>query len=186
MAGSGSDRMNFEEEPAGSALPSTNWDGTKSRLITLPDGSVWLTINASWNGTAFVKDVVGQMSSAYMFSIDGFAFLTQTAGIASWLSYDWATQTSLGPNGQIRSPGQISAVFCSEFMSATASGYLGGAVSFGKAFPTTPSSISFTTTYINGVTGTPNVSVLTNTGLGWYAAYSGLGDIFVGGYVTVS
>jgi hypothetical protein len=154
--------------------------------VTLDSGTIWFTINASWNGTEWSKDVLGQMSSGYMFTVDGFNFFTQPGGTATWALYDWATQTSLGPTGQITSPGQITAVFCAEFQATATTGYYGGCINFPKAFPYTPSSFTWTPTYTSGITGGPVVAVQLPFGVGWYVTYSGAGDKYHGGYVTIS
>jgi hypothetical protein len=101
--------------------------------------------------------------------------------------YGWATNTSLGANGQITSPGVVTAVFCAEFQSSFATGYIGGVVNLPKIFPVMPSSVTWTMTYNSGTVGGPSASLQFLYGMGWYASFiNGPGDIYVGGYVTVS
>ena len=85
------------------------------------------------------------------------------------------------------SPGVITAAFCAEFQSSATSGYFGGVVNFPKTFPYTPSSFTWTATYSSGVAGGPNVSVQLPYGIGWYCNFNnGIGDKYIGGYVTIS
>ena len=166
------------------ALPHTNSDGTISRQVVV-NGEIWWTINADWNGTEWVKDVAGYSASGWTLNVDGVSYFTQNGGVATWPVWAWATQSRMGSNGQINSPGQVLCSFGMEMQTSLTSGWMGGAISFGKSFPGAPSSISFS--ILGGALASgPYPTATISTGCCWYGTFAGAGDKFVFGYASVS
>lgn len=167
-------------------------DGTgmrKARQHLFADNSYLFTINALWNSATSLWEKDDSTATAYGFHIDeiGQLHLYKTdEGTTSWPFTGWTFDTILDQTGTIISPGTIAAYFGIQTYTNAAMN-IGTGVSFGKNFPTTPSSFTISiTTSSNINTGTANFWDPQPFGCGVYATTTGAGNAYIYGYIVVS
>jgi hypothetical protein len=111
--------------------------------------SIWFTINASWNGSAWVRDSASFFSGGFRFSRSEFEFLhdetfdpTFTTWSRTWrLPMSSTVNSAFELTGTVREQGKLGLQFTNtDNATRTASG--GGTVTFRNRFPAAPSSIT--------------------------------------------
>jgi hypothetical protein len=159
------------------------WDslgngGTGTHLRVYADAdSVWLTLNASWNGSAWARDNTGFYSGGFRFSrleFEIFHDLSFTATFTTW-SRTWrlpissTTNSAFELTGTVQEIGRLGMEWSnSDTATRTIAG--GGSVTFRNRFPATPSSITFSVLNANsGFSGSPSSYFADRDGFGFYS-----------------
>jgi hypothetical protein len=159
------------------------WDslgngGTGTRLRVYADtDSVWLTLNASWNGSAWARDNTGYYSGGFRFSrleFEIFHELSFAATFTTW-SRTWrlpissTTNSAFELTGSVQEVGRLGMEWSnSDTATRTIAG--GGSVTFRNRFPVTPSSITFSVLNANsGFSGSPTSYFADRDGFGFYS-----------------
>jgi len=149
--------------------------GTRLRIYVDSD-SVWFTLNASWNGSAWARDGTGFFCGGFRFSRTDFEFLHEDSFAATFTS--WTHKWTLGfrgtPNSGFWTTGAITEVGRCGIEShntynATRNMALGTAVTFRSRFPATPSSITFSTSSSFNFTGNPSLWDTDRDGFGFFS-----------------
>jgi len=145
--------------------------------LYLDDSSLWVTMNAAWSGTAWVRDTADHCGGLRL-SRDDFE-LMQYAGSTPASFTTWQKRWTLPMNGLVNSAFETSALTsdvghvsleATNTGAAAASISMGCAVTFRTRMPAPPSSVTFSAlTTSPGWTGTPAVLRSTRDGLGCYA-----------------
>jgi len=157
--------------------------GAAARLRLYADGdSVWFTLNASWNGSAWARDTTGQASGGFRLSRNEAEFLhdsstgvTFTAWTRTWrLPMNSTTShTSFEVAGSVREVGRLGMEFCNSDTVAHDLLVGGGSVTFRSRFPTAPSSITLTPYATSGnFAGNPTIMVPDRDGFAFYSYQS--------------
>lgn len=161
-------------------LDSNASGASATRLRIYADGtSIWFTLNASWNGTAWARDAVGTFSGSIRFSRLEIEFLhdnTSTATFATWargwrLPMSGTVNSAFELSGTVREQGRLGMEWTNEF-NATRSCAGGGGVTFRNRFPAAPSSITLSVHTSGGFSGTPTVSYIDRDGFGFFSFQS--------------
>ena len=150
----------------------------QARLRVYADSdSIWFTLNAAWNGAAWVRDESEYHAAGFRFSRFEFEFLQQDALDAPFVTWSriWRlpmngeSNSALSTVGTIREQGRLG-MEGTNTHSAARTMALGGAVTFRSRFPATPSSITLAPNITsNGWQGTPTVYFPDRDGFGFYA-----------------
>lgn len=159
------------------------WDslgngGTGTHLRVYADtDSIWFTLNASWNGSAWARDNTGFYSGGFRFSrleFEIFHDLSFTATFTTW-SRTWrlpissTTNSAFELTGSVQEIGRLGMEWSnSDTATRTIAG--GGSVTFRNRFPATPSSITFSVLNANGgFSGSPSSYFPDRDGFGFYS-----------------
>jgi len=156
--------------------------------------SVWFTLNASWNGSAWVRDSTLYNSAAFRFGRNSLAFLHDFNNEASFTAWDrtWTlpmsstTNSAFELSGSVQEVGRLGMEY-SNPDTATRSVAGGGSVTFRNRFPATPSSITFSSlNQASGFTGNPSTYFADRDGFGFYSYQSvpGTGTVWWFGTYT--
>lgn len=172
------------------AIRQPNLGGTKSLLwdsagiggapghlrVYGDTSSIWFTLNASWDGTQWVRDSTSYFCGAFRFSRNDIQFLhensfdpTFTSWTRTWtLPMSSTTNSAFETNGTIQEIGRIGMEGTNTY-NATRSMALGGSVTFRSRFPATPSSVTFSLLNASsGYSGTPSPYFIDRDGFGYY------------------
>jgi hypothetical protein len=138
--------------------------------------SVWFTLNASWNGSAWARDSTLYNSAAFRFGRNSLEFLHDFNNEATFTTWDrsWNLPMSSTVNsafeltGSVRETGRLG-IETHNTYNATRNMAMGGANTFRSRFPATPSSITFAQTTAYNFTGTPSLYDADRDGFGFYS-----------------
>ena len=166
----GSKALVLDSNAAGTAA-------TRLRIYADSD-SVWLTLNASWNGSAWARDSSSTFCACIRFARYAIEFLHDdsfTATFTTW-SRRWLLPMSSTVNsafevaGTVQETGRAGIEWSNSY---TAARYLsaGTTVTFRSRFPTTPSSVTFSAIYSSSPNG-PYLYSLNRDGFGFYCEQS--------------
>jgi hypothetical protein len=131
------------------------WDslgngGTGAHFRVYADSySIWFTVNASWNGSAWTRDNTGWDSGGFRFSGWEFEIVYQSAASGTFMDFErrWLIQMSGGTNsafvltGAMEEQGRLGTAW-SNTASTTQSVAAGGSCTFRSRFEASPSSIT--------------------------------------------
>ncbi len=176
------------------------WDalgvgGAAGRLRVYADTtSIWFTINASWDGSQWVRDSTSWFSGGFRFSRSDIEFLhedsfapTFTTWTSTWtLPMSSTVNSGLVLSGTAQEIGRLGMEW-SNSDNATRSLAGGGAVTFRARFPATPSSITFSVSSASsGFSGSPSTFFADRDGFGFfsYQSISGFGTAWWFGTYT--
>lgn len=176
------------------------WDaigvgGAAGRLRVYADTtSIWFTLNASWDGSQWVRDSTSWFSGGFRFSRSEIEFLHEdsfAAAFTSWTS-TWTLPMSTTTNsafelsGTVREVGRVGMEW-SNADNATRTLAGGGAGTFRSRFPATPSSITFSVSNASsGFSGSPSTFTPDRDGFGFfsYQSVAGFGTVWWFGTYT--
>ncbi|MEZ4442337.1 MAG: hypothetical protein R3B72_24805 [Polyangiaceae bacterium] len=155
--------------------------GTGARLRVYADtSSIWFTLNASWNGSAWVRDSTSFFSGGFRFSRLEFEFLhdetfdpTFTTWSRTWrLPMSSTVNSAFELSGTVREQGKLGLQFTNtDNATRTASG--GGTVTFRNRFPATPSSITLSSTdQASSFSGNPSTYQTDRDGFAFFSYQS--------------
>ncbi len=175
------------------------WDAvgvgsTASRFRVHADNdSIWFTVNAFWNGSAWQRDLAGNYAGGFRFSRTTFEMFhdnsfspTFTDWTRTWrLPMSATVNSAFETTGTIREVGRCG-VETHNTYNATRNMALGGANTFRSRFPATPSSITFTETSSFNFSGSMSLwdadrdgfgffsyqNVSSNTTIYWFGTYT--------------
>ncbi|OGR04457.1 MAG: hypothetical protein A2284_09450 [Deltaproteobacteria bacterium RIFOXYA12_FULL_61_11] len=126
------------------------WTGTRLRVL-IDDSSVWFTLNAFWNGTAWQRDYSTFYAGGFRFSRNEFEILHDHNLVSTFTDWSrrWKLPLSSSVNSAFELTGEVQEVGRIGFVgtntdNATRSMTLGGCVTFRNRFPALPSSITLT------------------------------------------
>ncbi|WP_426747448.1 hypothetical protein VZQ01_08225 [Myxococcus faecalis] len=153
--------------------------GAAARLRLYADSdSVWFTLNAAWNGSAWARDTTGAAAAGFRLSRNEAEFLhdaSLTATFASWTRTlrlplsSTASNTSFELAGSVREVGRLGLQFSNSDTAAHDSLSGGGSVTFRSRFPTAPSSITLSPyAFAGSFVGNPTVMVPDRDGFAFY------------------
>jgi hypothetical protein len=156
-----------------------NASGTAAtRLRVYSDtGSIWFTLNASWDGAQWVRDASGTFCGAFRFARNEIEFLHEDSFAATFTTWTrtWRLPMSSTVNsafeltGTVREVGRVGMEW-SNADSATRSLASGGSVTFRNRFPATPSSITFSALNTSsGFSGSPTTYFADRDGFGFFS-----------------
>lgn len=154
-----------------------------TRLRVYSDGSaIWFTLNASWDGTQWVRDASGTYCGAFRFARNEIEFLHEDSFAATFTTWTrtWRLPMSSTVNsafelaGTVREVGRLGMEWTNSFNGTrTVAG--GGGVTFRNRFPAAPSSITLSVnTASAGFSGTPTTGYADRDGFGFFS-YQSLG-----------
>ena len=159
-----------------------NASGTAStRLRIYSDtASIWFTLNASWDGTQWVRDASGTFCGAFRFARNEIEFLHEDSFAATFTTWTrtWRLPMSSTVNsafeltGTVREVGRIGMEWTNTFNGTrTVAG--GGGVTFRNRFPAAPSSITLSVNSASGgFAGTPSTGYADRDGFGFFSYQS--------------
>jgi hypothetical protein len=159
---------------------------------------IWFTLNASWDGTAWVRDSTSFLCGGLRIGRSDFALLHENSFAATFTTWSrtWLLPMSGTVNsafelqGSVREVGRASAWHMNSDPAGTRSILSGGTVTFRNRFPATPSSVTFTTsTSYNYGSSTPNTWYVDRDGFTYYyyASIPALGTAYwVGNYTAIA
>ncbi len=179
------------------------WDaagagGAGARLRVYADtSSIWFTLNASWNGSAWVRDNTSFFSGGFRFSRlafelfheDSFA-ATFTSWTSTWtLPMSSTTNSAFELGGTVQEIGRVGLEYTNaDTATRTLAG--GGAATFRNRFPATPSSITLSPLSTSGsFSGNPSTFTVNRDGFGYFTfqSLSSLSTAFwFGNYTAVA
>lgn len=176
------------------------WDaigigGAAGRLRVYADTtSIWFTLNASWDGSQWVRDSTSWFSGGFRFSRSDIEFLHEDSFAATFTTWTstWTLPMSSTNNsafelsGTVREVGRVGMEW-SNADNATRTLAGGGAVTFRSRFPATPSSITFAVSNASsGFSGSPSTFTPDRDGFGFfsYQSISGFGTAWWFGTYT--
>jgi len=155
--------------------------------------TVWFTINAAWNGSAWERDSTSYFSGGMRFSRENFVLFHENTFAATFTDWTrtWTLPMSSTVNSAFEMTGSTREVGRLGYEShntynATRNMAVGGANTFRSRFPATPSSITFSETSSANTDGPPSVwdadrdgfgffdyvNVAANTTLYWFGTYT--------------
>jgi hypothetical protein len=157
---------------------------------------VWFTINASWDGTQWVRDGTSFYSSALRWSRTDFAFLYDDSFAATFSTWTRSWRLPMGSTinsafeltGTVRETGRIGMEITNSY-NATRAVAGGGGVTFRNRFPAAPSSITVAMNTSGGFTGTPSVAYTDRDGFGFWSYQSlaaGASAYWFGSYTAIA
>ena len=159
--------------------------------------SIWFTINASWDGSQWVRDSTSFFSGGFRFSRSEIEFLhddsfaaTFTAWTSTWtLPMSSTTNSAFELNGSIQEIGRVGLEYTNaDTATRTLAG--GGAATFRNRFPATPSSITLSPLSTSGsFSGNPSTFTVNRDGFGYFTfqSLSSLSTAFwFGNYTAVA
>jgi len=176
------------------------WDaigigGAAGRLRVYADTtSIWFTLNASWDGSQWVRDSTSWFSGGFRFSRSEIEFLHEDSFAATFTSWTstWTlpmsstTNSAFELSGTVREVGRVGMEW-SNADNATRTLAGGGAVTFRSRFPATPSSITFSVSNASsGFSGSPSTFTPDRDGFGFfsYQSVAGFGTVWWFGTYT--
>jgi len=168
----GSKALLFDSNASGSA-------STRFRIYADTD-SVWFTLNASWNGSAWARDSTLYNAAAFRFGRNSLEFLhdfnnepTFTTWDRSWnLPMSSATNSAFELTGSVQEVGRLGMEW-SNADTATRTLAGGGATNFRNRFPASPSSITFSSlSQSSGFSGNPSTFTVDRDGFGYFSYQS--------------
>lgn len=143
----------------------------------LDDSSLWITINAQWSGSQWVRDAADHCAGLRL-SKDDFALMQYSGSLPASFT-TWQKQWTLPMSGLVNTAFETTALVsevghvsleATNCGTAALSIALGCAVTFRTRLPAPPSSVTFTSlTTSPGWTGTPTVYRSTRDGFGCFA-----------------
>ncbi|SDF37047.1 hypothetical protein [Myxococcus virescens] len=174
--------------------------GAAARLRLYADSdSVWFTLNAAWNGSAWARDTSGTASGGFRLSRNEAEFLhdantdvTFTTWTRTWRlpMSSTASNTAFEVAGSVREVGRLGLQYSNSDTAAHDNLAGGGSVTFRSRFPTAPSSITLTPYATSGsFVGNPTVMVPDRDGFAFYSHQnlSGLAATYwYGSYTAVA
>ncbi|NVJ27823.1 hypothetical protein HUW62_42130 [Myxococcus sp. AM011] len=154
--------------------------GVAARLRLYADSdSVWFTLNAAWNGSAWARDTTGAAAAGFRLSRNEAEFLhdaSLTATFAAWTRTlrlplsSTASNTSFELAGSVREVGRLGLQYSNSDTVAHDNLSGGGSVTFRSRFPTAPSSITLSPYATSGsFVGNPTVMVPDRDGFAFYS-----------------
>ncbi|NOJ81151.1 hypothetical protein [Myxococcus xanthus] len=154
--------------------------GVAARLRLYADSdSVWFTLNAAWNGSAWARDTTGAAAAGFRLSRNEVEFLhdaSLTATFASWTRTlrlplsSTANNTSFELAGSVREVGRLGLQYSNSDTAAHDNLSGGGSVTFRSRFPSAPSSITLSPYAFSGsFVGNPTVMVPDRDGFAFYS-----------------
>jgi hypothetical protein len=160
-------------------LLDSNASGSASTHLRIyaDTDSVWFTLNASWNGSAWERDSPLYNSAAFRFGRNSLQFLHDFNNEATFTTWDrsWnlpmssATSSAFELAGSIQEVGRLGM----EYSNADSASHIlagGGSVTFRSRFPATPSSITFSSlNQSSGFSGNPTAYFADRDGFGFYS-----------------
>ncbi|MCZ2126613.1 MAG: hypothetical protein LC099_02435 [Anaerolineales bacterium] len=168
-------------QPVQSGTKALLWDargtgGAAGRFRVIADtDSIWLTMNASWNGSAWARDNTAYYSGALRLSRLEFELLQDSNNTQTFTNWQrrWRLPMSSALNSSFEMVGEVSEVgrlgtAWSNSHTASRSIAAGGSVTFRNRFPTTPSSITLSTNYFTVDNALPSIVAATRDGFGFY------------------
>ncbi len=176
-------------------LDSNASGSAATHLRIYADGSsVWFTLNASWDGTQWVRDAGGTFCGSFRFARNEIEFLHEDSFAATFTTWTrtWRLPMSSTVNsafeltGTVREVGRVGMEW-SNADSATRSLAGGGSVTFRNRFPATPSSITFSALNTSsGFSGSPSSYFADRDGFGVfsYQTMAGLSTVWWFGTYT--
>ncbi|MHC4941149.1 MAG: hypothetical protein ACYTHK_19610 [Planctomycetota bacterium] len=169
------DSWPIQEPP--SAFFDNPRDAAAGRLRVYADTtSIWFTINASWDGTQWVRDSTSWFSGGFRFSRSEIEFLhensfasTFTTWTRTWtLPMSATTNSAFETTGTIQEIGRVGMEGTNTY-NATRTMALGGCTNFRSRFPATPSSITLNVSSASGGwSGTPSLFTTDRDGFGYF------------------
>ena len=149
--------------------------GTHLRIYADTD-SIWFTLNASWNGSAWARDNAGYFCGGFRFSRTDIEFLHENSFAATFTTWSrtWRLPMSAGVNSAFELTGSVQetgrcGMEWSNADTASHSLAMGNSVTFRNRFAATPSSITFSPLSQNNFTGNPSTFVTDRDGFGLYS-----------------
>jgi hypothetical protein len=155
--------------------------------------SIWFTVNAFWNGSAWQRDLAGNYAGGFRFSRTAFEMFHDnsfTATFTTWtrtwmLPMSSTVNSAFEMTGSTREVGRCG-IETHNTYNATRNMALGGANTFRSRFPSTPSSITFTETSSANFSGSMSLwdadrdgfgffsyqNVSSNTTIWWFGTYT--------------
>ncbi len=155
--------------------------------------SIWFTVNAFWNGSAWQRDLAGNYAGGFRFSRTAFELFHDnsfTATFTTWtrtwmLPMSSTVNSAFEMTGSTREVGRCG-VETHNTYNATRNMALGGANTFRSRFPSTPSSITFSETSSANFSGSMSLwdadrdgfgffsyqNVSSNTTIWWFGTYT--------------
>ena len=162
------------------------WDaagagGAGARLRVYADtSSIWFTLNASWDGSQWVRDNSGFFAGGFRFSRLDFALLhedsfaaTFTTWTSTWtLPMSSTTNSAFELSGTVQEIGRVGLEYTNaDTATRTLAG--GGAATFRNRFPATPSSITLSPLSTSGsFSGNPSTFSVNRDGFGYFTFQS--------------
>jgi len=155
--------------------------------------TVWFTINAAWNGSAWERDSTSYFAGGMRFSRGDFVLFHENSFAATFTDWTrtWTLPMSATVNSAFEMTGSTREVGRLGYEShntynATRNMAVGGANTFRSRFPATPSSITFSETSSYNTDGPPSlwdadrdgfgffdyVNVAANSTLYWFGTYT--------------
>ncbi|WP_375743648.1 hypothetical protein NR800_37150 [Corallococcus interemptor] len=144
------------------------------------NASVWFTLNANWNGTAWARDDTALSAGGFRLSRNEAEFLHDNSMAATFSSWTRTWRLSMGTAANnsafeltgsgLREEGRFGLEYCNS--DTVAHDFLagGGSVTFRSRFPTAPSSITFTPYATGGgFAGNPTILVPDRDGFAFYS-----------------
>ncbi|ADO70293.1 hypothetical protein [Stigmatella aurantiaca] len=161
-------------------LDSQGAGGVAARLRLYADSdSVWFTVNAAWNGSAWARDTTGAAAGGFRLSRNEAEFLhdaSLTATFSTWtrtlrLPMNSASNnTSFEVTGSVSEVGRLGIEFCNSDTVPHDLLVGGGSVTFRSRFPRGPSSITLSPYATSGnFAGNPTVMVPDRDGFAFYS-----------------
>lgn len=149
--------------------------------------AVWFTLNASWDGTQWVRDAAGTFCGGLCFARYFIEFLHEDSFAATFTSWTrrWRLPMSGTINsafelvGTVREVGRLGMEWTNAD-SATRTIAGGGSVTFRNRFPATPSSITLSAVAASGgFSGTPTTYFPDRDGFGFFSYQTVAGTVTV-------
>ncbi|QVW70577.1 hypothetical protein [Myxococcus xanthus] len=153
--------------------------GAAARLRLYADSdSVWFTLNAAWNGSAWARDTSGSASGGFRLSRNeaeflhdastGVTFTTWTRTLRLPLS-STVSNTSFELAGSVREVGRLGLQYSNSDTASHDNLAGGGSVTFRSRFPGVPSSITLSPyAFAGSFVGNPTVMVPDRDGFAFY------------------
>jgi len=155
--------------------------------------SIWFTVNAFWNGSAWQRDLAGNYAGGFRFSRTAFEMFHDNSFTLTFT--DWTRTWRLPMSGTVNSAFEMTGTTqevgrlgyeSHNTYNATRNMAVGGANTFRSRFPSTPSSITFSETSSFNTDGPPSlwdadrdgfgffdyVNVASNSTLYWFGTYT--------------
>ncbi|MCP3104245.1 hypothetical protein LZ198_35820 [Myxococcus sp. K15C18031901] len=160
-------------------LDSQGAGGAAARLRLYADSdSVWFTLNAAWDGSAWARDTIAAAVAGFRISRNEVEFLhdaSLTATFTAWTRTlrlplsSTTSNTSFELAGSVREVGRLGLQFSNSDTVAHDNLAGGGSVTFRSRFPTAPSSITLSPfASAGGFVGNPTVMVPDRDGFAFY------------------
>jgi hypothetical protein len=143
--------------------------------VHVDNDSVWFTVNAFWNGSAWERDLAGNFAGGFRFSRTAFEMFHDNSFTATFL--DWTRTWRLPMNSPVNSALEMTGTTqevgrlgyeTHNTYNATRNMAVGGANNFRSRFPSTPSSITFSETSSFNAGGAPSVWDADRDGFGFF------------------